>query len=387
MVKIVIRVQKVRLYPNQTMKKVIDDLCDYRRYCWNRGLALWNDMYDSSLVLDDKKLKPSKRKVRDELVANKEDWQYQLSARCLQLAISDLGKAWSNFFNKAMPDWGKPKFKSKKASRQGFKTDRAKIINGKLRLDKPRGKTWYDIKFKGAKSLAGDLKVVSVYRENGKYWASLPFEVEIAKKNKTSNKTAVDINVGHFNYTEGKVNTLPNHLKKLYKRIKYYQRQLARKRIVNGRKATQSHNYIKTRAKLQRDYRKVANIQHDIIHKFTTKLVSDYDKIAIEDLDVKKMQMTHVASKGLQRSLFGYFRQVLTYKAEWYSRYLKLADKYYPSTQRCSNCDHIKTGEDKIGLDGNQKYKTKHNEYICYACGFEMDRDENAVKNLLALLD
>ena len=385
--KIVIRVQKVRLYPNQTMKKVIDDLCDYRRYCWNRGLALWNDMYDSSLVLDDKKLKPSKRKVRDELVANKEDWQYQLSARCLQLAISDLGKAWSNFFNKAMPDWGKPKFKSKKASRQGFKTDRAKIINGKLRLDKPRGKTWYDIKFKGAKSLAGDLKVVSVYRENGKYWASLPFEVEIAKKNKTSNKTAVDINVGHFNYTEGEVNTLPNHLKKLYKRIKYYQRQLARKRIVNGRKATQSHNYVKTRAKLQRDYRKVANIQHDIIHKFTTKLVSDYDKIAIEDLDVKKMQMTHVASKGLQRSLFGYFRQVLTYKAEWYSRYLKLADKYYPSTQRCSNCDHIKTGEDKIGLDGNQKYKTKHNEYICYACGFEMDRDENAVKNLLALLD
>ena len=382
-----IRVQKVRLYPNQTMKKVIDDLCDYRRYCWNRGLALWNDMYDSSLVLDDKKLKPSKRKVRDELVANKEDWQYQLSARCLQLAISDLGKAWSNFFNKAMPDWGKPKFKSKKASRQGFKTDRAKIINGKLRLDKPRGKTWYDIKFKGAKSLAGDLKVVSVYRENGKYWASLPFEVEIAKKNKTSNKTAVDINVGHFNYTEGKVNTLPNHLKKLYKRIKYYQRQLARKRIVNGRKATQSHNYVKTRAKLQRDYRKVANIQHDIIHKFTTKLVSDYDKIAIEDLDVKKMQMTHVASKGLQRSLFGYFRQVLTYKAEWYGRYLKLADKYYPSTQRCSNCDHIKTGEDKIGLDGNQKYKTKHNEYICYVCGFKMDRDENAVKNLLALLD
>lgn len=378
----------MRLYPNQTMKKVIDDLCDYRRYCWNRGLALWNDMYDSSLVLDDKKLKPSKRKVRDELVANKEDWQYQLSARCLQLAISDLGKAWSNFFNKAMPDWGKPKFKSKKAPRQGFKTDRAKVINGKLRLDKPRGiKTWYDIKFKGAKSLEGDLKVVSIYRENGKYWASLPFEVEIAEKDKISNKTAVDINVGHFNYTEGKVNTLPNHLKNLYKRIKHYQRQLARKRVVNGRKATQSHNYVKTRAKLQRDYRKVANIQHDIIHKFTTKLVSDYDKIAIEDLDVKKMLMTHVASKGLQRSLFGYFRQVLTYKAEWYGRYLKLADKYYPSTQRCSNCDHIKTGEDKIGLDGNQKYKTKHNEYICYVCGFKMDRDENAVKNLLALLD
>ena len=98
------------------------------------------------------------------------------------------------------------------------------------------------------------------------------------------------------------------------------------------------------------------------------------------------MQMTHVASKGLQRSLFGYFRQVLTYKAEWYSRYLKLADKYYPSTQRCSECGHIKAGEDKIGLDGNQKHKTKHNEYICYECGAIMDRDENAVMNLLNLV-
>ena len=33
-------VQKVRLYPNGIMKQVLDDLCDYRRYCWNQGLAL-----------------------------------------------------------------------------------------------------------------------------------------------------------------------------------------------------------------------------------------------------------------------------------------------------------------------------------------------------------
>ena len=370
------------------MKKVLDDLCDYRRYCWNQGLALWNDMYDSSLILEDKKLRPSEHKVRNELVANKYDWQYQLSARCLQLAISDLGKAWSNFFNRAMPDWGKPKFKSKKASRQGFKTDRAKIINGKLRLDKPHEiKTWYDISFKGAKSLDGDLKIVSVYRENGSYWASLSFEVEIAKKIKTGNKTAIDVNVGHFNYTEGKVNTLPNHLKKLYKRIKHYQRQLARKRIVNGNKATKTNNYVKTRAKLQRDYRKVANIQHDIVHKFTTKLVNDYDQIVIENLDVKKMQMTHVASKGLQRSLFGYFRRLLIYKADWYDKEIIVANQFYPSTQRCSQCGYIKTGDEKISLDGNKKHKTKHNEYICYICGAIMDRDENAVNNLLALLN
>lgn len=384
-----IRTQKVRLYPNQTMKKVFDDLCDYRRYCWNQGLELWNEMYEAHILDKKDNPNPTEWSVRKELVANKDDWQYQLSARCLQLAISDLGNAWKNFFNKAQPDWGKPRFKSKKAPRQGFKTDRAKIVNGKIRLDKPLTidkHDWYDISFKGAKTLDGDLKVVSIYRENGKYWASLPFEVEIAKKPKTHQKTAVDLNVGHFNYTEGKVNTLPAKLQKLYKRIRHYQRQLARKRKVNGKLATQSNNYVKTRAKLQRDYRKVVNIQHDLLQKFTTKLVDSYDQIVIEDLAVKQMQMTHVASKGMQRSLFGYFRQFLTYKCEWYGKELILADQFYPSTQRCSNCGHIKTGDEKITLQGNQKHGTKHNEYVCYECGAVMDRDQNAVLNLLALV-
>ncbi|PNQ51746.1 transposase, partial [Ligilactobacillus animalis] len=79
-----------------------------------------------------------------------------------------------------------------------------------------------------------------------------------------------------------------------------------------------------------------ANIQHDIMQKFTTQLVEEYDKIVIEDLAVKEMQMTHVASKGLQRSMFGHFRQILGYKCDWNGKKLILADKYYPSTQRCS---------------------------------------------------
>ena len=253
-------------------------------------------------------------------------------------------------------------------------------------MDKPHGiKKWYDIRFKGAKSLNGELKVVSIYRENGKYYASLPFEVEIEPKVRTCKKTAVDVNVGHFNYTDGKVNTLPKRLDRRYKRIKHYQRLLARKRNANGKNAVQSNNYVETRTKLQREYAKVANIQHDIIQKLTTKLVTDYDKIVIEDLDVKKMQMTHVASKGLQRSMFGCFRQVLTYKCQWYGKELILADRFYPSTQRCSSCGHVKKGDERITLNGNKKHNTKHNEYVCYACGAVMDRDENAVMNLLAL--
>ena len=382
-----IKTQVVKLKVNKTMQKHLDALCDYRRYCWNKGLETWQLMYEAHTLNQKDNPSPNERRVRDELVANKADWQYDLSARCLQLAIKDLANAWKNFFDKSQPDWGIPSFKSKKAPRQGFKTDRAKIVNGKLRLDRPRSiskQSWFDLKSYEALKM-DEVKVVSVFKEKDNYYAALPYEEEIELKAKTQQKTAVDVNVGHFNYTKGQINILPAKLQKLYKRIKHYQRMLARKREVNGKLATKSNNYFAVRTKLQRDYRKAANIQNDLLQKFTTKLVNNYDQIVIEDLAVKEMMMTHVASKGMQRSLFSKFRRILTYKCDWYGKELILADKTYPSTQRCAACGYVKKGEEKITLQGNKKHGTKHNEYVCYECGYKNDRDENAVLNLLAL--
>ena len=382
-----IKTQVVKLKVNKTMQKHLDALCNYRRYCWNKGLETWQLMYEAHTLNKKDNPSPNERRVRDELVANKADWQYDLSARCLQLAIKDLANAWKNFFDKSQPDWGIPSFKSKKAPRQGFKTDRAKIVNGKLRLDRPRSiskESWFDLKSYEALKM-DEVKVVSVFKEKDNYYAALPYEEEIELKAKTQQKTAVDVNVGHFNYTDGKINVLPAKLQKLYKRIKHYQRMLARKREVNGKLATKSNNYFAVRTKLQRDYRKAANIQNDLLQKFTTKLVNNYDQIVIEDLAVKEMMMTHVASKGMQRSLFSKFRRILTYKCDWYGQELILADKTYPSTQRCAQCGYVKKGEEKITLQGNKKHGTKHNEYVCYECGYKNDRDENAVLNLLAL--
>ena len=33
------------------MRKVLDSLCDYRRYCWNQGLDVWNDLYDQRIEM------------------------------------------------------------------------------------------------------------------------------------------------------------------------------------------------------------------------------------------------------------------------------------------------------------------------------------------------
>lgn len=411
--------KKVVLYPNKTMTKVIDDLCDYRRYCWNRGLELWNDLYDqriemvpaslrkkSQLAIKDKTIvfsdeeqgllnlfpSPSEHVVRNLMVKDKEDWQYLLSSRVLQQAIKDLALAWIAFFNNQKFESknrkvGKPSFRAKKNSKQGFKTDTARIKNGKLVLDKPRAYkgNWYGISFKGHDLLDGKIKHCAITKIGNSYQATITIDCHEQLLPKTGKKTAIDANVNHFDYTDGSFAVCPKQLDTLYAQIKHYQRLLARKRKANGKKATQSNQYFEVRTKLQKCYQRVTNIQNDLLHKFTTGIYHKYDVVVIEDLDVKTMQMSKKA-KNLHRSLFGRFRLFMEYKSNKFSKELIVANRYYPSTQRCSNCGHVKTGGDKITLQGNVKHGTKHNEYICYECGFEADRDYNAVMNLFALI-
>ena len=401
------------------MAKVLDNLCDYRRYCWNQGLELWNELYDQrvamvpvdvrkkpQLAIKDKTIvfskeeqellnsfpSPSNRVVRDLLVKNKEDWQYLLSSRVLQLAVKDLSVAWSAFFDsrtsskKRKRKVGKPTFRDKKNPKQGFKTDSASIKNGKLVLDKPRAYTgtWYGIYFRGYHLPDGKIKHCAITKVGDSYQAAITMDCPEQPLPKTGQKTAIDANVNHFDYTDGSFAVFPKQLEVLYSQIKFYQRLLAKKRQKNGKDATRSKRYFKVRTKLQKRYQRVAAIQDNLLHHFTTMIYQNYDTVVVEDLDVQAMQMKKKA-KNLHRSLFGRFRLLMEYKAIKFNKELIVADQQYPSTQRCSSCGHVKTGDDKIGLDGNKKHGTKHNEYICYSCGFVADRDQNAVLNLLAL--
>ena len=409
--------KKVRLYPNKTMSMILDNLCDYRRYCWNQALEVWLSLYqqrqeylptdlrlkvkqatkDKSITFTDGENAllmqypaPTYYTVRKMLTAEKQDWQHQLSSRALYLAVDDLAKAWKYYFNNkgnTSLRVGKPSFKEKKQPKQGFKTDRSQIKNGKLVLDKPRQYKgdWYGIPFKGYPLPDGNIKYCSITKINNKYYASLVIDTPIEPLAKTSQNTAVDANVNHFDYTDGQYSINPKRLNSLYAQIAFYQKRLARKRKENGKKASDSKSYTVMRAKLQALYEKATAIQNDLLHKFTTRLYHEYDTIVIEDLDVKSMQMSKKA-KNLHRSIFGKFRFQMEYKAIKFNKQLILADRYYASTQRCSSCGHIKKGDDKITLTGNATHGTAHNEYVCYDCGYKADRDHNAVLNLSALI-
>ena len=106
--------KKVRLYPNKTMSMILDNLCDYRRYCWNQALEVWLSLVqqrqkylpadlrlkvkhaikDKSITFTDDENAlliqypaPTHYTVRKMLTADKQDWQHQLSSRAYILLL------------------------------------------------------------------------------------------------------------------------------------------------------------------------------------------------------------------------------------------------------------------------------------------------------------
>lgn len=383
-----IKNHQIKIYPNKTMTKVINNLFHYHRYCYNSALETWNDMYDEFLLTDDKLKKPTGSKVRNELVANKEDWQYELSARVLQEASNTVEKAFKNFFNKKMPNHRHPKFKSRKFSKKIFITDRARIVDNKLMLDKPhtisRGK-WFGIRMSEHLRFEGKIKLAIVTEKADGLYVSLMIDTKQEQTLPIKQGIAgVDANIKGFVYNDGTWSVNIPKLQHHYERINYYQRLLARKRVENPNHF-RTIRYAKVRTKLQREYQKVQNIQKDSLNKFTTMLVKTYPEIHIEDLDVNHMKMSKRMSKNLHRAMFGQFKQMIAYKAQWNERKLVLVNKWYPSTQICSECGFQKTSDSYGGkqtLSGDSIHH-QHQIYRCYECGLVIDRDENAVLNLI----
>ena len=114
-------------------------------------------------------------------------------------------------------------------------------------------------------------------------------------------------------------------------------------------------------------------------------LVDNYSEIHIEDLDVNHMMMSKKMGKNLHRSMFGKFAELLQYKCKWNERKLVIVDRLYPSTQLCSCCGYRKTNDSYGGkhtLSGDSIHH-QHQTYRCYECDAVLDRDENAVQNII----
>jgi len=65
---------------------------------------------------------------------------------------------------------------------------------------------------------------------------------------------------------------------------------------------------------------------------------------------------------------------IITRKFNQYGKKVYELDTSFPSTQMCSKCGTIKRKEEKM--------KLSNRTYICKACRLNINRDENAARNI-----
>ena len=95
----------------------------------------------------------------------------------------------------------------------------------------------------------------------------------------------------------------------------------------------------------------------------------------MENLNVGGMPKNHHLAQAIADVGMYEFRRQLVYKSAWYGSEVLLADRFYPSTKRCSQCGQVKP----VMNLGEREYQCEH-------CGFVIDRDLNAAINLEQLL-
>ncbi|WP_243681703.1 transposase [Lacticaseibacillus manihotivorans] len=168
-----------------------------------------------------------------------------------------------------------------------------------MKLDKPLGQNYDLIKMAEPLRFTGDIKTATITKRGERYFASIAVQVAdqpVPQFVESFDIQAVDMNIGHFNANAMSLTTITTRILHLHSKIKHYNRQLARKRKVNPRNYW-SHQYAKTKCRLNKAYLDIVNLQQDMLQKFTHSLLADCQTICVEDLNVNAMKMNKKLAK------------------------------------------------------------------------------------------
>ncbi len=169
----------------------------------------------------------------------------------------------------------------------------------------------------------------------------------------------------------------PRPLDRAQKRLRRLQRKKARQQAGSRRQQ-------RTRARIGRVYRLVANVRGDALAKLATRLAQQHDVVAVETIAAKGLMARKPGMGGAGRAInraladaaLGELRRQLAYKTQWYASTLVEAPRRVPSSKMCSACQTVKA-----------KLSLADRTFECDGCGFVADRDENAARNLLQLAE
>lgn len=373
-----LRVVKVRLYPNKDQQLLIHQHFGSCRFVYNMLLDAKIKAYecnDNLSIYDLKKrLVPMKNAIGGEFLK-------QIDSTALQNSIINMDKAYKNFFRKIKlgEKKGFPKFKSKHDSRQSYQSSTSFIKDNHLYLPKIG---LIKAKFHRG-NIVGKIKTVTVSFEANQYFASINYEDnQIEQLGFNNGKTiGIDVGVKVFAYTSDneiinptKEHDLTTDINKMIKAQK-----------VLSRRKKGSKNRLKAKEKLAKKHLKIKNKRNDFLHKISNKL-SENQTVKVEDLKIKNMSkqakgsienpnMRASAKSGLNRSIlqqsWGKFFELLEYKLKRNAgELIRINPKNTSLT--CSCCGHISKE--------NRKTQAK---FKCVVCNAEFSADYNASINIL----
>ena len=408
---------KLKLYPNKTQKQTIEQTFGNSRFVWNQFRNMQENRYEA-MINDYNSYKKQAKENGDKIInpiyigdydmqkmltelKKEHSWLYLSDATVLQKTLSNLDKAYKNFFKKPN-QFEKPKFKSRKHRSQSFTGRSQKQKSGKTDV-RITGNHYVhvpklgSIKVSKTTRINGQIKEYTITRESfGNYYIS--FQIEEPNREllvKTKQLMGGNLGLTHLltlsnglkfpKFSPGQ--TLAFSLKAQSKASKSMNRNskilttneliyLIEKGIFDDDKYDASNlfdfkNHEKRMKKSAKAQRKVANKRHDYLHKLTTKLVETYDVIVLEDLKVKNMLKNHKLAKAISNASWATLIRFLRYKCEWYGKLFILVPPHYTS-RVCHQC----------GWDSGKK-PLDIREWTCSHCHETHDRDINAAINIL----
>jgi putative transposase len=349
---IFIKSLKVRIYPDEEQRTLIEKHFGSTRFVWNYFLRKRKEYYDNGKSMSKFDTMDALRNLKKEYV-----WLSEVNSQSLQQSLIKLDIAFKAFFKH---NSSYPAFRSKKDNQYFIVPQSFSFKEQGIQLPKFRRA----IRFKDKSPIPEKVKQVIITRDVDRYYASIQYESD-EKPSKGGGVMGIDLGVKHFLTTSDGLQVEPlNITRKMEKKLKKEHRRLSRKK--KG-----SANRKKQITKVRKIYQHIRDARTDFNHKVSTAIAKHNGIVVIEDLNIQGMVQNHHIAKSIIDQGWYQFKQMLQYKLQWRNANLVEIGRFDPSSKLCSNCGNIK-----------HDLKLSDRVYHCDVCGLTMDRDINAAINI-----